>query len=175
MQDLLNKGQAVLERYKAQKIKQILKQKHKYSSKIDDYIPMNWDYKKYPLHDYSVYLNYQTNQYNNKENILEISLSKYDSGVISALEKVKECVWIVRDENHGSRLFMFYGNENDAFNKIMIKKAASIKDIPHVVNGKIDREISLAIIMKLFLSYDKHYALYLKELFEKNNINPHHQ
>jgi len=165
--DIISRGQDILERYKINKLKLILKNKLKYSAKIDEYIPKNWNFQTDPLHDFAISLNYPINQYKEKSKILEMAINKNCPGLIETAEKNKNMQWIARDcQDYGSRIFIFYGDENSAFKKVMEKKAYKIKGIPKIVNGKIQGEISLAIIMKVFYSYDKNYALYLKELFE---------
>jgi len=177
--NLIDEGQARVERCKKFKAKQLIQKQLQYSSKIDNYIPGDWDFDKYKLHDFKSELNNKTEMYGSKESILSFAIEADLDNMNDISEKLGQNIgsYIVRNAPNAT-LFIFKGKEEVAFQNILLKKAAiysnsrelmkklKIDHIPRIENGFIINEISPSIITGVMIHYDKHYAKLLLELYE---------
>ena len=178
--DLSNKAEALIEQHKKFKAKQLIQKQLQYSTKIDNYIPGDWDFDKYNLHNFrSGGLNYKSEMYKSKENIFSFAVDCDFYNMAEISDKLKDNIgsYIVRNAPNAT-LFIFKGKEDIAFQNVLLKKAAiysssrelmkklKIDYIPKIENGFIINEISLSIITKIMMFYDKHYAKLLLELYE---------
>ncbi len=169
--DTLNqKAQCLLTKYKQQKAQILIKEKLKYSRKIENHIPSNYNILQEKLADNSIKLNYNINFYKDINQAVDLALQKHALEFVDLNNKPIDMQYIYRQVDKTAYIFLFYGDEKFAFNKVLERMASKIKWLPKVIEGKIYGEINDAIIMQVFFDYDQAYAKYLKTLFDEKKF-----
>jgi len=155
------------------KINKVLS-KIKKSERIDRYIPNNWEVEKKVIYDRAILLERKYSNLNGA-NVVRQALSK-DNGLLEAMQTIKVCQYITKKDKSNTHIYVlfFYGEEKEAFIKVMEKKALFYPNIPHVVNGRIIGRTKKSDILDVCLNYDREYGLYLKKLFEEGKIDGEH-
>ena len=165
--DALNqKAQSLLETYKQKKAQKIIKEKLKYSRKIESHIPTTYNIIQNKIADKSIQMNYGLNAYKDINQAIDFALQRHVLEFIDLSNNPIDMQYIYRQIDKRIHIFFFFGNEEYAFNKVLEKMASKVKWLPQIIEGKICGEINDAIIMQVFFDYDQSYAKYLKNLYD---------
>lgn len=165
--DIFEKGQKAVERYRANKINIIfpkIQNKIHYHYKIASYL-QNFDFNnKIGDSSYIVHGNFD-----NITLLKKFLTEKYE--IAEALEKTKrECYYIIDRHVSENRIILFYGNEEQTFEKAVIQKNLYVKGIVHIIEGKIVGKITKKEIVEIILKVDRFYGKILLKIY---NSIPH--
>jgi hypothetical protein len=165
--DIFEKGQKAVERYHANKINIIfpkIQNRIHYHYKIASYL-QNFDLKnKIGDSSYIVHGNFD-----NITLLKKFLTEKYE--IAEALEKTKrECYYIIDRHASENRIILFYGNEQETFEKAVIQKNLYTKGIVHIIEGKIVGNITKKEIVEIILKFDREYGKILLKIY---NSTPH--
>jgi hypothetical protein len=139
-----------------------------HSKKINNYIPLEWDFYKKQIQDKITTTN---TKFTIPGMIIKSALSD-NTDLLSLLHsRIDKCCYIIRENASTKTVIFFYGTEEKAFVKVMEKKASFYSNIPHIINGRICGDVKLSEIVRTTINYDREYGIYLKKLYDAGNIN----
>lgn len=159
--DIFEKGQQAAKRYQDNKINIIFPQiqnKIHYHYKIDSYL-QNFDFNN-KIGDSS----YTTHGNFDNLTLLKKFLKENYSVAEALITTKKECYYIINRHASENRIILFYGNEQQTFEKAVIQKNLYVKGIPHIIEGRVVGVLTKKIITDVIL-VDREFGKILLKIF----------